>query len=885
VKRLRVFLLRLAALLRARQLDRDMNDEIASHLAEATDEYIRQGLSPEDARLAALRSFGGVMQTREIHRDARSFVWVDSLRQDLQYAARMLRRTPGFSAVAVLSFALGIGANAAIFSLINAVMLGTLPVREPDRLVQITRLLDGRPGLVSYPLFEYFRDSVKSISSAFAQWTSTPAIVIDGQDEFVTADLVSGTYNAVLGIEPAAGRLLEPSDDVPSPSSPAAVITDRYWLRHFARSPSAIGKTFTIRDRIFTIVGVMPPSYQSARRGQAPDLMVPLLTMMNDVQRHASDFNSLNLLARLKPGATVEQANAETQVLFGAFVQSQAARASGTDRSAILRQRAAALSAPDGFNPIRDNIAQPLLIAMGIVGLILLLACVNLSGLLLARSAARQREISIRLAIGAGRGRLIRQFSIESLVLAVIGGGIGLALAGWFSGMLFALFVNGRDVVLSVAPDWRVLAFTCAVSLLACSVAGLAPALHAVRINVNPALKEVDAHGHRRLGKALVVAQLAMSMMLIVGATLFVGTFVKLSVVDRGFRSDGLLVLSVRSSRPYAAAREAAVRAALLDRLRALPGVQSASAAQILPVGGALWDRRVQVEGYTFRSAESETVGFNVVAPGYFATLGTPLLAGRDISDRDTSNAQSVAVVNDSFARYFFGDRSPLGRHVTSVGVTYEIVGVVRDAKYQSLRDGIIRTMYIPWMQRQGDQPSSYNYVTRVVRGDAMRLAPGLDSVVREADPALRVRTAVSYDTVIDRTIATERIMAALGGLFGLLAVIVAGVGVFGVLAFQVARRTNELGVRLALGASRRRIMGLVLREVFLMVAIGVSIGAGGALMVTGLARKILFGMTPTDPGMFAIAASVLTVAAGLAGWLPARRASRVDPMVALRHE
>jgi predicted permease len=871
--------------------DPRIGDEVRFHRDHLLEDYIAAGMDRKEAERRAFLEFGNVTQIEEACRDVRGR-WLEDLARDVRYTLQTLRRNPGFSAVTVLSLALGIGANAAIFTLINAVMLRSLPVKEPGRLVQITRLLEGRPGVVSYPLFEHFRDNVKSISSAFAQGTSDQAIVIDGEDEFVTADLVSGEYYRVLGIEPAAGRLPGPSDDTlspsstSSPSSPAAVIiSDRYWQRRFGRSPSAIGKSFTIRDRAFTIVGVTPPSYEGARPGRAPDLMLPLLMMMSDVQRSEMGFNSLNVLARLKPGATVEQANAEAQVLYGSFLQSQAARSTEKERAAILRQRAVALSAPDGFNPIRDNIARPLLILMGLVGLILMLACVNLSGLLLARAAARQHEISIRLAIGAGRGRLVRQFLTESLVLASVGGGVGLAMAGWFSTRLFTLFVNGRDVVLSVAPDWRVLAFTCCVSLLACCVAGLAPALQAVRVNVNPALKDVRAPGHRRLGKAFVVAQLAISMVLVVGATLFVGTLVKLSTVDRGFDSDGVLVVSVRTSRPYPAPRAKAVQRALLDRLRTVPGVRSASAAQILPVGGGLWDRTVQVEGYRFRPDESETVGFNVIAPNYFATLGTPLLSGREFNDRDTDTSPKVAIVNESFARYFFGEGSALGRRVTSVNVLYEIVGVVRDAKYQNLRDGIIKTMYIPWMQREGDQPSRYSYLARVAAGDPMRLLPRLDRLVREADPALRVRTAQPYATIIDQSVATERIMATLGGFFGVLALLVAALGMFGVLAFQVARRTNEIGVRMALGASRRTMMGLVLRDVVVMVVAGISIGAGGALVLTGVARTILFGLTPTDPGVFVVAASVLAVAAVLAGWLPAVRASRVDPLVALRHE
>ena len=865
--------------------DPRLGDEVRFHRDRLIEDHIAAGMDGDEAERRAFLEFGNVAQIEEAVRDARGR-WLDDFAKDLRYALRIVRRNPGFSAVAVLSLALGIGANTAIFTLINAVMLRTLPVNEPHRLLQITRIMpDGRPGVLSYPLFEYVRDNVESISGAFAQGTGDQPIVMDGAEDFVTADLVSGDYYAVLGIEPAAGRLLGASDDVRSPVAPAAVISDRYWQRRFGRSPSAIGKTFIIRARVFTIVGVTPSSYQSARPGHAPDMMLPLLMMLNDDQRREVTNNWLNVLARLKPGATVEQANAEVQVLWSAFLQSQAARAPEKERADILQQRAAAFSAPDGFNPLRYDNAHSLLILMGIVGLVLMLACVNLAGLLLARAAARQREISIRLAIGAGRGRLVRQLLTESLVLAAIGGGIGLVFADWFSTRLVAMFAKGSNVVLSVSPDWRVVAFTAALSVAACLVAGLAPALQAVRVSVNPALKEVRAPGHRRLAKSLVVAQLAMSMVLVVGATLFVGTLIHLYRTDRGFDSQGVLVINVRSSTPYPAARGLAVQGALVERLRTVPGVRAASAAQVLPIGGGLWTRNIQVEGYAFRSDEPDSVGFNVIAPAYFATLGTPVLTGREFDERDTDRSPRVAIVNESFARYFFGDGPALGRHITSVDITYEIVGVVRDAKYQNLRTAILKTMYIPWMQREGDQPSRYSYLARVVSGDPMRLVSGLERLVRDVDPALHVRTSFTYATLVDRSIATERILATFGGLFGLLALIVAALGVFGILAFQVTRRTNEFGVRMALGADRWTITHLVLRDVAGMVVAGISIGAGLALMLMGLARTILFGVTPSDPGVFVVAASILAGVAFLAGWLPARRASRVDPLVALRHE
>jgi putative ABC transport system permease protein len=857
-------------------------DEIRFHRDRLIEDYVASGMERSEAERQAFLEFGNAAAIEESVRDARGR-WLDDLAKDLVYALRTLRRSPGFSFVAVLSLALGIGANAAIFSLISGVMLRTLPVKEPGRLVQITRELNGRPGQVSYVLFETFRDNITSIAGAFAQQSTTQIVTIGGSEETAAVDLVSGSYFAVLGIDAAAGRLLVPADDVRSPVVPA-VISDRYWQRRFGRSPSAIGTSLTIVNRIFTIVGVTPPSFVGARAGSPPDLMLPLMSMMSDVQRTQAGFNALTLLARLKPGATVGQALAEAEALYRPVKEAQAAESSSRgEREAMLRQKIVAFHAPDGFNPIRDNIRQPLLILMGTVGLILLLACVNVSGLLLARAAARHREISIRLAIGAGRGRLVRQFLTESLVLAVIGGAIGLAIAGRFSERLFSMFINGRPIYLSVAPDWRVVAFTAAVSLAACVVAGLVPALQAFRVTVNPALKEVRIRSHGRLGKSLVVAQLAISMVLVVGATLFIGTLLELYAVDRGFDTERLLVFQVRNNQAYSVEQAKEIRGRLLEGLRALPGVRSASAGAILPVGGGLWDRTVRIEGHPSQSGEPERVAFNAIAPDYFATLGTPLLAGREFDGRDAATAPPVTIVNQSFARAYFGNASAIGRRVTTVGITYEVVGVVGDAKYQDLRESVLRTMYIPWTQR--DEAQSYGYLVRVDDGDPLRLSSSVDRVLREADPTLRVVRLMTYATWIDQTIPSERLMATLGGVFGLLALILAGVGMFGVLAFQVARRTNELGVRTVLGASRRSMYGLVLRDVVAMVVPGVAIGAGIALMLTDLARGLLFGLTPTEPGVFILAASILVVSALIAGWVPARRASSIDPLIALRHE
>ena len=859
-------------------------DEVRFHRDRLIEQHMAAGLDRAAAERRAFLEFGNAPVIEESVRDARGR-WLADAGRDLRYALRTLRRQPGFAAVAVLTLALGIGANTAIFSLVNAVLLRPLPAADPDRLVQITRLSpDGRAAHVSYLLFEHLRRHIRSIAGAFAHETIEVALTMDGEDEFATADVVSGAYFDVLGLAPAAGRLLVPDDDVLSPAVPAAVITDAYWERRFGRNPETLGRTFTLRDRVFTIVGVAPRGFDSVRRGVRPDLILPLLPILRENQREEPTNNVLKLVARLKPGATIAGTQAEAEALWQVFRDALAARVPEGVRAEVLRRQITTFASPDGINPFRDDLGRPLLILMGTVALVLLLACVNLSGLLLARTASRRREIAIRLAIGAGRWRLVRQILTEALVLASIGAAVGFGLAVWLSARMAGVFINGRNLDLSVAPDSRVLLFTVVVALTACVLSALAPALSAVRVDLTPGLKTPRARDQGRLGRCLVVVQLSMSMVLVVGATLFVGSLMRLYGVDRGFDSEPVLVLRVRSTHPYGSVRAAAVLNRLLDRLRALPGAHTASAAQVLPISGNDWTRSVQVEGESAQPGEL-TAAFNVITPGYFATLGTPVVAGREFDGRDAAGSPPVAIVNQAFARFFFGDTPAVGRRVRSLDVTYEIVGVAGDAFYEDLRKGVARTLYVAAAQRSEDEPTAFGFLVRAADGKPLRLAPIVERTVRDVDPSLRARAVMPYATVIDRSIPAERLLAILGGLFGLLALVVAGVGLFGVLAFRVARRTNELGVRMALGASRWSVARLVVKDVIWLLVPGIAIGTGSALMLAGLAQGIVFGFAPTDPRVFLVAATVLAAVALLAGWLPARRAARIDPLMALRHE
>ncbi len=875
-------------------LERRLESEIEYHIDRLAEDYVAQGMEPQEALRRARLEFGGAAQIHEDLRDIHRRRWLADLRQDLVYAARTLRRSPGFLASAVITLALGIGANTAIFSLIDAVMLRPLPaVRAPERLVQLARLsVRGYPGELSYPLFEYFRDRLSTASATFAEMPIRHDITIDGVDEMVNGDEVSGAYYSVLGLAPAAGRLIGPEDD--AAPTPVAVISYDYWRRRFGLDPAALGKSFTYATTTLTIVGVEPPGFEGTERGRTREFTVPIsmgdrLAGGNGKWRQDWSSNIFVAMARIRDGVPLTRVDAEVKTLFDAWRNGKAAQLPPFYRSQMMKERAAALPGLAGTNGLRFQFVKPLAILMGIVALVLLLACANLSGLLLARGAARQREISIRRSLGAGQGRLMRQFLAENLLLAACGALAGFAVAQWFSRVLVTMMANGDELALKLSPDWRIFTFTGAVSLLACVFAGLAPGLSAGRVSVNPALKEARSGGHRRVGRVLISAQLAISMTLLVGASLFIRTLVELYRVDTGVQTGGIFIFGVTAKHHFPEARSVEIENAILDRLQSLPGVVASSAARMLPLGSGLWTRRVLVDGHTFRPGEDDTAAMNAIAPKYFAVTGTPLLLGRDFTQRDESGSTPVAIVNETFARELFSGQQPLGRRITSNNVAYEVVGVAKDAKYEGLRKGVPRTMYIPWVE-QGNidwsnrsQPMTYSYLARVAGGRPMRLAALVDRAIPEIDSAMRMRTPQTFEDHVNQTILNERMMATLGGFFGLLALIVACLGIFGIMAFQVSRRINEIGVRMALGATRGSIVKLVLREVAMLLAPGCAVGALAAAGLARFASSFLFGVTPTDPLAFTVAACALASTTLAAGYLPALRAARIDPMAALR--
>jgi predicted permease len=875
-------------LFRRKRAETRLDAEIRFHLEEQMRDYVAAGMQPEEARRRVRLAFGGAEQIKEECRDARGVRPLEDLFHDLRYAARTLRRSPAFAAVAILSLALGIGANTAIFSLIDAVMLRRLPVSEPARLVQITRSWGTQPGSFSYPLFEHIRDHTQPFAGILAQSDGgRREIAFHGKPETVSTEIVSGSYYSVLGVTPVAGRVFSGGDGAPG-SEPVAVIGYAYWKRRFGLDPAAIGAAFTLHGTVFTIVGVTPPEFFGASPGHAPEVILPI-RMEAQIRGGPSRLddphtNWLSVMARLKPHVTVPEATAAVRVAFENYVREQAGRETNArDKERILRQRIDVQPAGNGFDDLRAEFSAPLAVLMSIVGLVLLIACANLSSLLLARAAARRREISIRLAIGAGPARLLRQFLTESLLLAMLGGGAGILLAQWFAAFLAHMMANGGSLILPIRPDLHVLAFTTGASLLACLLVGLAPAMHAARVSVTPGLKEVRLSRRRRLGSGLIVGQLAISLLLLVCASLFLRTLINLYTMDAGFRRDSLLIFGVNADEAgYKGERLRDLQSRMVEGLNALPGVASASTSMITMISGGGWNGDARVVGYTPRPDEDILTDLNYVGPKYFRTMGTPVLLGREFDARDTAAAGSpaVAIVNKSFARHYFGNKPALGQHVNDA----EIVGVVKDMKYVNLREPFPEIVYFAAAQADTGVPW-HSYLVRAVAGDAERLLPEIERGVRQIDPALRVTEPRTFAEHIDRSILNERMLALLGGFFGLLALIVASLGIFGVMAYQVERRRNEFGIRMALGATRGNLVWMVLREVARMLLAGVTLGSLAAMGATRLTAGMLFGLHATDPAAFGIAAAMLGGATLAAGFLPAVRAAQVDPMTALRND
>jgi putative ABC transport system permease protein len=884
-------------------------EELAQHLDESYAELLASGMSEADAyRQLRVELHDGGLLTQGLRRVERSTNpepivlgtnrrtnMIADFWQDLRYGARMLLKNPGVTAVVVLSLALGIGANTAIFSLLDAVLLKMLPVEQPEQLYFIQNVGTRRPdgGAPPYPCFERFRDHNQSFTGLAAFTEGGQRIRIDGQLEEVSSQSVSGNFFSLLGINAVLGRTFGPADDaVPGKGGPdglVAVISYNYWTSRFGCDPAVIGKVVQLSNDPVTIIGVTPRGFYGLVPGREFNILLPMMSAGAEPLA-ARERWWLDAVGRVKPGVPLEQARAELDTIFQSYMD-------GTGMNAEARREAFnridLRPASRGLNELRRQFSQPLQALMVMVALVLLIACANVANLLLARATARRKEFAVRLALGASRFRLVRQVLTESLLLVSLGGLLGLLFARWGSAFLVSFFATGRGRLFVNLPlDYRVLLFTAAVALFTGLLFGLAPALQSTRIEPNSALKDSVGSSTRarsRFGKTLVVAQVALSLLLLVGAGLFVRTLHNLKTLDAGFRPAGVLTMGINPpDGAYQGERLTALWKDVLARVERLPGVRSATLTTLSPISRADRGVAIEVAGFSPASDRDKGIRLNQVSPGYFQTFGVPLVQGRGFTDADDETAPKVALLNEAAVRFYFGNRNPLGAQVRFAqrdqpSQPYEIVGIVKDFRSKTLREADTRTVYLPFTQAR-DRLGRLTLAVRA-EGKPTELTSAINNELRGIGPDIMLTNIATLNEQIDQSLVQERLVATLALCFGLLALLLACIGLYGVMSYAVTRRTNEIGIRMALGAQRSDVIRMVLRESMLLVGIGMLIGLGAALATTRMIATLLFGLTPTDPLTIEVAALLLLVIAALAGYLPARRASQIDPLAALRVE
>jgi predicted permease len=889
-----------------RQREDDLDRELQAHLELEAEEHRHSGLRPDEARLAAHRTLGNTTLIRETVREAWGWAWLAQIGQDAAYTLRFLRKSPGFTGVAVLSLALGIGANAAIFGFIDALLFKSLPVRDPQSLLFVGKQTQN--GIDTYFYYETYRrlSSAQPFFQELAAYADHVQmnVNIDGESEPLAGQLVSGDYYRVLGVAPAAGRVLTPQDDRIPGGQPVAVISDAYWQRRFGRAASAIGKKVLIAGTPFTIVGVTPPGFNGLQVGEAPDISVPIMMqpqVMPDKEnwlgRPRNTVDWLVLFGRLKAGVTQARATSGMQIIFR-NIQTQLAAELGLEKASWRDEWVGAkiVLAPGGagLSRLRRQYTRALLVLMGVVGLVLLIACVNVANLLLARSAARRREMALRLAIGASRARLIRQLLVESLLLSGMGGALGIGLSFWAGNLLLRfLSVGQTSVRLDLSPDWRIVGFTAAVSIVTGVLFGLAPAIRGAAFEPAPALKQ-GGHGAtppQRFARALSAAQVALSLVLLMGAGLLVRTLRQANNIDAGFPRDRVYTVSLaprgsdqkngpngpRLNRMYLD---------LLERVRAIPGVAAASLIGDSVVARGYRRPYRTGDGRQFWAAQ------NQIYPDYFSTLGSAIVQGRDFGPADMAvGAPLVAIVNETFAKTVFSGESPLGKQIVcsgniamgEAGQACQVIGVARDIPYAALKSGPQNMVYLTFLQC----PTGRGAMELVVRaaGDRTGLAAPIRRAAAAMDsqlPSIVVRTLA---TDMEAALTRERLMALISSIFGALAALLAAIGVYGVVAYSVGRRTQEIGVRMALGARPGRVLGRVLRESVSFAALGIVAGAPLALAGMRLLSGLLYGVKPGDPLVLLTSAAFLAAISAVSGFIPALRAARIDPVAALREE
>jgi putative ABC transport system permease protein len=809
------------------------------------------------------------------------FYHSNHMSNDIRYALRLLRRSPGFTAIAVLSLGLGIGANTAIFSLFYTIMLRQLPVADPEQLVEFLRTTPQEPrsgGYWGWEKYEYFRDRNNVFSAITGtSFDNLAGIHMDGSDrENLILETVLGNYFTVLGLKPAIGRLIGPEDVPASGDGTVVVVSWRYWTTRLNSDPAVLGKRIWYEDAPKTIIGVAPRTYTGPRVGVRTDIWMPR-------QKH-----ELTMLARLKPGITLQQAQAEMSVLYWNWQQQNAAP--GASRIQVEVEPAGA-----GLAHVRDQYGKPLLLLMTVVGLLLLLACINMASMLLARSAGRQRELAVRVGLGAGRGRLVRQMLTESLLLSAAGTVSGVVLAYSGIGVLVRILASGRDfehIDIQVQPDWNLLLFTIGIAALTGLLFGLAPAWYAVRVAPASTMRQTGTGGEttwfrRWFGKSLVTAQVALSIFLVTAAAVFLSHLTRLRNFDLGFRSDHVLLVTLDPSHSgYKDEQLAALYQQLLSRMETIPQVRSASISGCTPLQGCgSGSRYVIAEGHVETREERRRNVVTFVAPRYFETLGIPLIAGRDYTFHDADRPRAV-IVNQAMARHYFPGVNPIGKHVAidgdpKMGQPYEIVAVVGNAKAVELRDPPYPTMYFNMFQESNlmdDFALRTAVEPKAVAATARRMVRDILKTV----PVIRVTTLADQ---VDANIVPERLIATLSEAFGCIGAMLAGIGLYGLLAYTVARRTSEIGVRMALGATAANVSRLVLRDTLGMVCAGLIAGACLVFWAKPLAAAVLHDLKFESVTPLAVGAAAIIGVALLASYIPVRRAARVDPMLALRHE
>ncbi|MDE3156889.1 MAG: ABC transporter permease [Acidobacteriota bacterium] len=878
--------IRLRSIVRRRRVEAELDDELQFHLDRQVEQYLARGLAPDEAARRARVALGGLDQVKEECRDARGIRPLDDLAQDLRFGLRVLRKSPGFTLIAVVTLALGICATSTILSWIDSTLLDPIPgAADTSDLVTVMRgtITEHPSPPFSYPDYVDLRNRTTTLSGLLAYHDDFVSLTGVGKPERIYGALTTANYFDLLGVKPILGRGFTPGEESTPGGAPVVVLSYAFWQSHFGASPSAVGRSVRINRHTYTVIGVAPPGFQGCKTGLRDDVWMPL-SMDRDVWggNRIDDRGVfwLNVLGRLKPGVRAARAAGELNLLMQRIAASTPEIERGPDQITLD---------PLWRSPFGANVYlyKTLPLLLGLAAVLLLLACANVANLLLMRSVGRRREMALRLAMGASRSRIVRQLLAESLLVALAGGAAAIAITWWTAGAFGRFFPpTGLPLTLTGHMKGSVLVATVVTALLAAVVSGVLPALRLSNMAPVTVLKEEGrtSGGLRqsRVSRVLVVAQIALCLLLLIAAGLFAKSFRNEQRANPGFDPQHVLLASYDlSPTGESAAQQVTFDQRLLDRLRALPGVQSAALADFSPLNFTLHSNDVLPEGYVPQRHESMEIDRATVSPGYFQTLKTPLVAGREFTDHDDQASQPVAIVNQAFGDRYWPGLDPMGRRVTVFGRTFTVVGVVRNAKYRLLHYAPAPIVFLPLYQNPRDQV----IVHLRVAGDPGAVAPLLTRTVEALDPDLPVYDVVTLERSMQFGSIFERLAATLVGAFGLLALGLAAVGLYGVVAFATRQRTREIGIRMALGAQRRDVFGLVIGQGLRMALIGVALGLVGALGLTRFISSLLYGAQPTDPLTFIGVSVVLIVVVILACYTPARRASNVDPMKALRYE